>query len=446
MRACAGCSVFGRLWIAVIIAASAIWAPLAWATGAEVGQVTFMVGVAQQVRDGASKPLKRGDMVGVGSVLQTAANGHLHVRFVDGALVSLRPSSTLKISDYQFSKDAPGLSRVKFELEEGTARAITGAAGKSAKENFRLNTPTAALGVRGTDFSVFSSLRESLVSVNSGAVVVSQFGDGCSRAGFGPCAGPMSLELKAGSRTGPAALVSATLDRPVALPEGTVKLVAGVTASPMLPPVERTSNNSSAAEQALVAETLALQGAQQTLGTSSEIKLPTAGAESSRLAWGRWYGAAWPSDQTLTYLEAMEGRRVTVGNTYLSLYRSPESPFVLPDKGSARLALQSGQVHWIGVLTREPGQIDSGSLTINFAEKRFATELSGTHPRVGVFSMQASGTLSTSPLAPGIFVSDSSATGARVAGAVTSNATEAGYFFEQPASRSILMGTTNWRR
>jgi len=227
------------------------------------------------------------------------------------------------------------------------------------------------------------------------------------------------------------------------LPEGTVKH-AGVSLQP--PVAAQTERVASSAETSLVSETVGLQGANRAIDSGADVTLPSAGVAPSKLAWGRWYGAAWPEDRTIPYLEAMAGRRVTVGNTYLSLYRAPESPFVLPDKGSARLALQSGQVHWIGALTREPGQVEAGSLTVNFSDKRFVTELSGTHPRVGAFNMQASGVLSTSPLAPGIFVSDSSTTGARVAGAVTSNATEAGYFFEQPAARSILMGTTNWRR
>jgi len=442
---------FGFFFSVAFFALSCALAPSSGrASESGVGQVTLLVGMAQQTRYGVSKPIRRGDTISVGTKIETSANGHLHLRFIDGALVSLRPSSSLKVTEYQFNKDQPASSRVKFELEEGTARAITGAAGKAARENFRLNTPVAALGVRGTDFSVFSSRNESLVSVNSGAVVVSQFSDSCARGGFGPCSGAQSLELKAGVNNGVAAFVSAAAERPLALPEGSVKLVAS---TPLPQPALSTERvaaavtpSVSSSGSAVVADSVASSTAGKALDDGSTVSLPSAGSAPSKLVWGRWYGAAWSNDATLAYLEAINGREVTVGNRYVSLHRIAESPFVLPDKGSARLALQSGQVHWIGALTQEPGQIESGSLTINFSDKRFSTELSGNHPRVGAFSVQASGVVTTSPLAPGVFVSDSSATGARVAGAVTSNATEAGYFFEQPASRSILMGTTNWRR
>ncbi|MRD55524.1 hypothetical protein GH816_03080 [Betaproteobacteria bacterium LSUCC0115] len=423
-----------------------------------VGQVTFLVGKAEQVKGGVAKAIRRGDAIEVGATVQTSNNGHVHIRFVDGALVSVRPSSSLKVTEYNFVKDNPKSSKVKFELVEGTARAVTGAAGKAAKDNFRLNTPVAALGVRGTDFSVFSSMSESLVSVNSGAVVISQFGDGCSRVGSGPCQGPSALEVRAGSTGGGAALVSVATEKPLALPEGTVRFAgntgtAGVTnlasASLSASPVA-VETSSSSSEAAVVADSQALDGASRAIVSGAEVSLPTAGDSASKLAWGRWYGAAWPADKTVTYQQAREGgggRSVTVGNPYVSLYRSAESPFVIPDKGSARLALQSGQVHWIGALdTRIAGTVDSGSLTLDFGGKRFSTELIGTNPKVGTFNLQASGVLSTSNLAPGIFVSDQSSTGARVAGAMTSNATEAGYLFEQPAARSILMGTTNWRR
>lgn len=40
---------------------------------------------------------------------------------------------------------------VRFKLETGVARAISGTAAESAKDRFRLNTPLVAIGVRGTD-------------------------------------------------------------------------------------------------------------------------------------------------------------------------------------------------------------------------------------------------------------------------------------------------------
>lgn len=444
--------------------ALALTVPTAQASEHTVGQVTFLVGKAEQVKGGVAKAIRRGDAIEVGATVQTSNNGHVHIRFVDGALVSVRPSSSLKVTEYNFVKDNPKSSKVKFELVEGTARAVTGAAGKAAKDNFRLNTPVAALGVRGTDFSVFSSMSESLVSVNSGAVVISQFGDGCSRVGSGPCQGPSALEVRAGSTGGGAALVSVATEKPLALPEGTVRfagatsLAAAVTStSSQVAATDATgatgatgAHGTSTTEAAVVADSQALDGASRAIVSGADVSLPTAGNSATKLAWGRWYGASWPSDQTVTYQQAREGgggRSVTVGNAYVSLYRASESPFVIPDKGSARLALQSGQVHWIGALdTRIAGTVDSGSLTLDFGGKRFSTELTGTNPKVGTFNLQASGVLSTSNLAPGIFVSDQSSTGARVAGAMSSNATEAGYLFEQPAARSILMGTTNWRR
>ena len=82
----------------------------------------------------------------------------MHVRFLDDAVLSVRPNSELHIETYRFDAERPDLSTVKLNLIQGTARTVSGEAAKTAKERYRLNTPIAAIGVRGTDFSSFNDL------------------------------------------------------------------------------------------------------------------------------------------------------------------------------------------------------------------------------------------------------------------------------------------------
>ncbi|NBQ79270.1 MAG: hypothetical protein EBT99_11650 [Betaproteobacteria bacterium] len=140
------------------------------ASAQPVGEVLFAVGSAS-VQGSSGSSLQRGSFVSVGDVLETGAGSHVHIRFVDGALLSVRPNSRLAIDQYQFDAERPQASQVKFQLREGTARSITGKAGESAKERFRLNTPVAAVGVRGTDFVTATSALRTSVVVNTGAVV-----------------------------------------------------------------------------------------------------------------------------------------------------------------------------------------------------------------------------------------------------------------------------------
>lgn len=124
------------------------------ATAPTVGEATLVIGQAQIVALARSrKPVERGPLVRVGDAIQTQIGGHVHLRFVDGGRVSVRPSSRLQIENYAHSEQQPQLSAIKFRLDEGVVRSITGSWGE-ARERFRLNTPLAAIGVKGTDFIV----------------------------------------------------------------------------------------------------------------------------------------------------------------------------------------------------------------------------------------------------------------------------------------------------
>ena len=168
-----------------------------------VGEVVFSVGpvqalVAANRLDGSAPVqavLSRGHKLKVGDQLITGAGGHVHVRFIDGAFVAVRPESQLTIEQYSYKPEQPERSAVKFQLMQGTARSITGRAGEAAKDRFRLNTPVAAIGVRGTDFVVLTQDSESRAVVNRGAIVVAPIGQGCAAEGLGPCAGLFAREL-----------------------------------------------------------------------------------------------------------------------------------------------------------------------------------------------------------------------------------------------------------
>ena len=172
--------------------AAALCAP-ALALAAAVGEVTFAAGDARI--EGVSAKLARGAQVEVGQTIVTGAGGHVHVRFVDDAFVAVRPNSQLSVDDYAWDPDHAAANRVKFTLRSGTGRLITGKAGQANKQGFRLNTPMAAIGVRGTDFVVRASADTTRVSVQQGAVVMAPYGSGCSADALGACGGTLARQL-----------------------------------------------------------------------------------------------------------------------------------------------------------------------------------------------------------------------------------------------------------
>jgi hypothetical protein len=87
------------------------------------------------------------------------------------------------------------------------------------------------------------------------------------------------------------------------------------------------------------------------------------------------------------------------------------------------------------------GSVDNGWLTVNFAARQFATGLTMSQQQVGSVSLQAAGTVRDN----GMF-SVNTTTGGRVAGALTLDGKEAGYFFEQAVKGGMFMGITRWSR
>lgn len=80
------------------------------------------------------------------------SNGRLKIKFIDDTLVSLTENTYMEINEYVFDPN-PEKSRMALNFVSGTARFATGGLGLVAKENITIQTPTASIGIRGTDFT-----------------------------------------------------------------------------------------------------------------------------------------------------------------------------------------------------------------------------------------------------------------------------------------------------
>lgn len=77
----------------------------------------------------------------------------MQVKFVDDSKLRMTEHTRIVIDNVVFDKD-PSKSDLAMTFAQGTARFITGSLGTIEKENIRLRTPTASIGIRGTDFTV----------------------------------------------------------------------------------------------------------------------------------------------------------------------------------------------------------------------------------------------------------------------------------------------------
>jgi hypothetical protein len=198
----------------------------------------------------------------------------VHIRFVDQALVSVRPDSLLEIVQYDFLVDRPGNTSIKFNLQEGVTRAISGQGASSARERFRLNTPIAAIGVRGTDFVVSASPQSVRAAVNEGTIVMAPFSSECRVDTFGPCLAnaialtESSLQILEIRRAGGVPeLLPATLERNPEMMSDEVALA--LAAREQAPPADEKT-----AGTEIFLENVTSMRVQQVVATAAPVALP----------------------------------------------------------------------------------------------------------------------------------------------------------------------------
>ena len=80
-------------------------------------------------------------------------NGRMAVEFLDDSQIRITENSTVVIDQFVYDAN-PDNSKMALSFAKGTARFISGSIGKMKKENIKLKTNTATIGIRGTDFTV----------------------------------------------------------------------------------------------------------------------------------------------------------------------------------------------------------------------------------------------------------------------------------------------------
>jgi len=196
---------------------------------AAAGAVTHLSGAVVARRgDGQSQILSVKSEVKEGDVIATADNSYARVKFGDGTEVVLRPNTQIKVEAFKFEEQKPREDNVLLSLLKGGLRSVTGLLAKRNPENFRVQSPTATIGIRGTNFGALFCQNDCAgvpggggggqppanglhVDVSDGAIIVSNAGG--------------SREFKVGefgfvqSSQSPPVQVPAGQATPVALPQ-----------------------------------------------------------------------------------------------------------------------------------------------------------------------------------------------------------------------------------
>ncbi|MFA5938607.1 MAG: hypothetical protein WC809_04555 [Sinimarinibacterium sp.] len=176
----------------MMLLAAAIGSPVQAAESAPAGTVVLMTGQASasNVDTMVMRSLQKGDAVYAGEIVSAGPNTYVNLKFSDGGLVLVRPNSRFQIEAFSnpsaaasaastpapaatpappaaaATKPAPAApppvlraaeatpTRAFFRLLKGGFRTVSGLIGKGNPDEYRINTPVATIGIRGTDYWV----------------------------------------------------------------------------------------------------------------------------------------------------------------------------------------------------------------------------------------------------------------------------------------------------
>jgi hypothetical protein len=118
---------------------------------ANVGSIIQQQGNSVQIKRG-SATLPGGVNAGVNmnDAIVTGLSS-LQLRFQDNTTASVTENSRFVIDDFVYDPSR-GAGRLNVRVAVGTVRYVSGQIARSNQQNVQVNTPTAVIGVRGTDF------------------------------------------------------------------------------------------------------------------------------------------------------------------------------------------------------------------------------------------------------------------------------------------------------
>lgn len=117
------------------------------------GHIKRLEGDVRIVRNKQTLPATPGSEVLTGDRLVTGANGSVGLTTSDNTRLALGPNSHLVLDNYAYNQ-ATQQGNIAVRFLKGSFAVITGLIAKLTPQNMKVTTPTATIGIRGTEFVV----------------------------------------------------------------------------------------------------------------------------------------------------------------------------------------------------------------------------------------------------------------------------------------------------
>ena len=123
------------------------------ALAADAGEIKVVRGAAHIERGSERLAAKVGMPIQEADRVVTGIDGTVGITFADNSLLSIGPSSSFAIDRYVFDSTTHA-GKFDSTLSKGTLAVVSGKMVKQSPEAMHVRTPSAIMGVRGTDFVV----------------------------------------------------------------------------------------------------------------------------------------------------------------------------------------------------------------------------------------------------------------------------------------------------
>ena len=141
-------------WTALLLAAVISLVSFSTRANSDIGQVIFSTGNVRAVNDGEARVLRKGSKIQEGDVIKSSRFSRSQIRMKDGALIALRPGSEFGFNQYRYDEDDSSNNSSILNLVKGGFRTISGLIGKVFKQNYKVRTAMATIGIRGTHYGL----------------------------------------------------------------------------------------------------------------------------------------------------------------------------------------------------------------------------------------------------------------------------------------------------
>lgn len=120
-----------------------------------IGRIALLRGQATAVdASSQSRQLSTGAAVYEMDQIETGIKSFAVIAFNDKSRITMSAASAFRIDQHQYQPEAPEQNNAFLSFIRGGLRLVTGAIGKLNRDSYRVATPTATIGIRGTGFDL----------------------------------------------------------------------------------------------------------------------------------------------------------------------------------------------------------------------------------------------------------------------------------------------------